>query len=112
MPRHHQVVRREFRDDLVPLFGHDDFFFDARGAPAIRRGPECFKRKDHPRLDFNGMIERNESADHWLFPDGETDAVAVLKREAGFFIWKSKLLCLWPYGCNFSGGSSGSHEGS
>ena len=38
-PRNQKLLGREARDDLVASFGDDDFFLNARGTPAIRRGP-------------------------------------------------------------------------
>src|SRR5208337_309430 len=84
---------REARDDFVASFGDNDFLLDARGTPAIRRGPEGFQSEHHARLDFAGVIERDEAADHWLLPDGEANAVTVLQCEAGLLVRETEFLC-------------------
>ncbi len=90
-----------------PVGRDDDLFFDARGAPAIGRRPERFEREHHARLDLVRMFERNQAADHRLFPDGQPDAVAVLQREGSFFIGEAELLRLGPHRGDFRGGAAG-----
>src|SRR5208282_5345268 len=103
--RDQQFLGREARDDFVAGLGDDDFFLDTRGAPAISRGPESFQRKHHSWLDFAGVIERHETADYRLLPDGEADAVTVLQREAGFLVRETEFLRLRPHGGNLSRGA-------
>src|ERR1700691_5912044 len=65
-----QVLGGKTRDDFVSGFGDHDFFLDARSAPAIGGGPECFERENHTGFDFARMFERDETADDRLLPDG------------------------------------------
>ena len=67
--RDEQLFRREARDDFVAGFGHDDFFLDARRAPAVLRGPERLERKDHSGLDLAWMLFRYQFADYRFLPD-------------------------------------------
>ncbi len=64
--RDHQVIGRKARDDLVPVFRHDDFLFDTRRAPSVSGGPEGFESKHHPGLISTGCSSET-AADHWLF---------------------------------------------
>src|SRR5579871_866807 len=106
----HQLFGRELGDDFVAGWRHDDFFFDARGAPAVLRRPERFEREDHARLKRVRMIQRNQAADHWLFPDRQADAVAVLQSEGGLFVREAELLRLRPNRGNFGGGAAGANQ--
>src|ERR1700689_5283694 len=80
---HQKFFRRETRDHFVSGWRNYNFFFDARRAPSVGRRPERFQRKHHAGLDFYRVLERNQTADHGLLPDSESDAVAILQREAG-----------------------------
>src|ERR1700722_325066 len=95
-PGDEQFLGGEAGDYFLPSLGDDDFFFNASSSPTVGRGPESFERKNHARFDLVGMVQRNHSADDWLFPNGQADAVTVLQRERGLFIRKSEFLRLRP----------------
>ena len=105
-----QLFRRETRDDFVSGFGDDNFFFDARRAPAVGGGPEGFQRKHHSGLDLARMIEGDQAADDGFFPDRQTNAVAVLQSEGGFFIGEAKVGGLGPDRGNLGGGAAGTNQ--
>ncbi len=108
--RDHQFFGGETRDDFVAGFGDHDLFLDARGAPAVFRRPEGFEREHHSGFDFVRMFERNQAADHGLFPNGQPDAVAELQSERGLFVGESELLRLGPDGGDFRGGAAGADQ--
>src|ERR1700758_3992488 len=87
-----------------------DFFFDASGAPAVSRRPESLEGEHHARLDFDGVLERDETADYRLLPDGEADAVSVLQGEGGFFVGETEILRLGPHGRDFGSRAAGTNE--
>src|SRR5580693_4276210 len=105
-----ELFGREARNDFVAGFGDHDFFFDASGTPAIGRWPESFQREHHPRLDFAGMLQRYQTADYRLLPDGETNAVTILQREGGFLVREAELLRLRPHGRDLGGRAPRAYE--
>ena len=108
--RDQQLFGREARDHFVAGFRDHDFFFDARRAPAVLRRPERFEREHHAGLDFMRVLQRNQPADHRLFPNREADAVAELQREGRFFVGKSELLRLGPNRGDLRRRAAGPHQ--
>ena len=95
--RDQQLLGREARDHFVARFRDDDLFLDARRAPAVGGRPECFQREHHARLEFVRVIQRDQPADHRLFPDRQPDPVAELQRERRLFVREAELLRLRPH---------------
>src|SRR6266545_5509118 len=94
----HKLICREACDDLMSSLSNHDFLFDTCCAPAICRWPVGFKRKHHTGIDFKWMIERNESADYRLLPNGQSDTMTILQSETRLFICKTKFFSFWPDG--------------
>src|SRR5580700_1072119 len=105
-----KFLRRKPRDHFVPCRRHHDLFFDARRAPAIGGRPESFQSKHHAGFYLDRMLERYQAADHRLLPNGESDAVAILQRETGFFIGEAEFFSLRPDRGDLRRGAAGTHQ--
>src|ERR1700757_2913548 len=108
--RNQKFFGREARDDFVARRSDHDLFFNASGAPSVRRRPERLQRENHSRLDLTGMVERHESADDWLLPDREANAVAILQSESRFFVRESEVCRFRPYRRDFRGRASRAYQ--
>src|SRR5712692_3899707 len=56
------------------------------------------------------MVEGNQPADDRFFPDGKSNAMAVLQREARLFVGEAEVLCLGPNRSNLRRGAAGAHQ--
>src|SRR5580700_7495743 len=100
---HHELFRRKARNDFVSSFRDHDLFFNPRRTPAVRRGPKRFEREHHPRLDFMRMLKRDQTANHRLLPNRETNSVSELQRECRFLVRETEFLSCRPDCGNFRG---------
>src|ERR1017187_10203509 len=108
--RHQELFGGKSGDHFVSRGRDYDFFFNTRRTPAIGGRPEGFESEYHAGLDGDGMFEGNQTADHRLLPDGESDAMSVLQRERGFFVREAKILSLRPHSGNLCRSSSRTHQ--
>src|SRR5690606_14495735 len=76
-----QILGGELGDHLAAVGGDHDLLLDARGTPAVGRGPVGLQGEHHPLLQHLGVLERGEPGEDRLLPDGETDTVTVLQCE-------------------------------
>src|SRR5437773_4379351 len=87
-----QLLGGEARDHFRARLRYDQLLLDARRLRAIWRRPVSLKRKNHALLDHVGMLRRDQSADHRLLPDRETDTVPKLQGERRLLVGEAEFL--------------------
>ena len=73
-------------------------------------GQKVSSAKTMPGLISYWMLKGNQAADDRLLPDRKADAVAILQREAGFFVGEPELFGFRPDCGNLGRGAAGANQ--
>src|SRR5215468_10035254 len=76
--RDRQLVRREQRDDVGPLRGHDHLFLDPRGRGAVGGRAIRLDGEDHAGHELHRLLERVEPRDDRPLVEPEPKAAISL----------------------------------
>ena len=111
LARHEQLFGGELGDHLAAIGGHHYLFFDPGRRPPVRSRPVGLQGKHHALLQHLRVVQRHQSAENGLFPDGQPDPVPVLQSEGGQFVRETKLRSFGPHLDDVSRCGSGFYPG-
>src|SRR5262249_8718621 len=99
-----KLLGREEGDHPTAGISDHHFLLDPRGGMAIARGAIRLQREDHPFLNLNRPVERDQPTDDRPFVESEAETVPELERESLHLACESELLGLRPTGGELVGG--------